>query len=201
MRLLLIVAHPLDTSYTVAIARAARDALTARGHMVDWLDLYAEDFDPRLSPAERRSYFDSPYDASAVASHITRLTEAEGLVLVFPLWWFSLPAILKGWFDRVLAPGIAFEHGAGIGGIARKLTNIRVLYALTTAGSPWWMVRLVMGDPVRRLLKRGIATMCARNVRVKMIGLHDLDHASAAKLPRTHRAGPQANGDGLTRDA
>ena len=181
MRLLLVVAHPLDESYTVAIARTARDALTARGHAVDWLDLYAEDFDPRLTAAERRAYFDSSYDSSAVASHVARLTIADGLILVFPLWWFDCPAILKGWFDRVLAPGVAFEHGAGAGGIARKLTNIRLLCALTTAGSPWWMVKLVMGDPVRRLLKRGIATMCARHVRFRMLSLHDLDHASTDK--------------------
>jgi putative NADPH-quinone reductase len=181
MRLLLVLAHPLEQSFSAAVARAARDALAAGGHEVDWLDLYAEGFDPRLTAAERRSYFDDPYDASAVAPLVERLTAADGLVLVFPLWWFDFPAILKGWFDRVFAPGIAFEHGAGPGGIARKLTNIRLLCALTTAGSPWWMVRLVMGDPVRRLLRRGIATMCAKDVRFQMLTLYDLDHAKAAK--------------------
>ena len=179
MKLLLVVAHPLQDSYTFVIATAARDALAARGHEIDWLDLYAEDFDPRLSPAERRSYF-GDYDRSSVANLTDRLAAAEGLILVFPTWWFGFPAILQGWFDRVFAPGLAFDHGPD-GGLLPRLTNIRLLTALTTTGSPWWIVRLVMGDPVRRLLKRGIATLCGKRTRFDMLTLHDLDRSSAAK--------------------
>lgn len=178
MNLLLVVAHPLQDSYTFAVAAAARDVLTASGHVVDWLDLYAEDFDPRLTASERRGYFHIPYDASAVANHVTRLKSADGLVLVFPQWWFGLPAILKGWFDRVLAPGIAFEHPPGGGPITGKLTNIRLICALTTAGSPGWVVRWMMGDPVRRLLKRGIAVLCATKVKVRMLSLLDFDRST-----------------------
>ena len=185
MRLLLVIAHPLEDSYTFALANAARDALTAKGHSVDWLDLYAEDFDPRLTASERRGYFDLPYDSSAVADHVARLKSADGLVLVFPHWWFGFPAILKGWFDRVFAPGIAFEHPPGGGPITRKLTNIRLICALTTAGSPGWVVRWVMGDPVRRLLKRGIAILCARDVKVRVLSLLDFDR-STERLRTAH---------------
>ncbi len=178
MKLLLVIAHPLQDSYTFAVANAARDALNARGHEIDSLDLYAEDFDPRLSASERRGYFDLPYDASAVADHVARLQAADGLVLVFPQWWFGFPAILKGWFDRVFAPGIAFEHPPGGGPITGKLHNIRLICALTTAGSPGWVVRWVMGDPVRRLLKRGIAILCAKGVRVRVLSLLDFDRST-----------------------
>jgi len=178
MKLLLVIAHPLEDSFTFAVAQAARSALTAKGHAVDWLDLYRIDFDPRLTASERRGYFDLPYDASDVADHVARLQAAEGLILVFPSWWFGFPAILKGWFDRVFAPDVAFEHPPGGGPITRKLTNIRLLCALTTAGSPGWMVRLVMGDPVRRLLKRGIAPLCARDVRFRMLSLLDFDRST-----------------------
>ncbi len=184
VRLLLVIAHPLEDSFTAAIAATARDALTANGHEVDWLDLYAEDFDPRLTASERRGYFDLPYDASAVAGHVERLQAAEGMILVFPQWWFGFPAILKGWFDRVFAPGIAFEHPPGGGPITRRLTNIRLLCALTTAGSPAWVVRLVMGNPVRRLLWRGIAILCARNVRFHMLSLHDFDRSTERQRSR-----------------
>ena len=179
MRLLLVVAHPLPESYTFAIANAARDVLIAHGHEIDWLDLYAEDFDPRLNEPERRSYF-GDFDRSSVSDLTDRLVAAEGLLLVFPQWWFGFPAILKGWFDRVFAPGIAFDHGPN-GGLLPRLTHIQLLYALTTTGSPWWVVKLVMGDPVRRLLRRGIATMCGKQVRFRMLSLHDLDRASPAR--------------------
>ncbi|MGM5057813.1 NAD(P)H-dependent oxidoreductase [Rhizobium leguminosarum] len=181
MRILLVLAHPLEDSFAASVARTAREALEASGHVVDLLDLYAENFDPRLSEAERRGYFDVPYDTSAVADIVVRLKAADGLILVFPQWWFNFPAILKGFFDRVFAPGVAFSHDAAGGRIVPQLTNIRLLYALTTTGSPWWLVRLYMGDPVRRLLKRGIAAFCSKRLNFKMLGLHDMDRATDAK--------------------
>ena len=181
MRILLVLAHPLEDSFAAAVARTAREALVASGHVVDLFDLYAENFDPRLSKAERGGYFDQPYDTSAVADIVARLKAADGLILVFPQWWFNFPAILKGFFDRVFAPGVAFSHDAAGGRIVPQLTHIRLLYALTTTGSPWWLVRLYMGDPVRRLLKRGIAAFCSKGLNFRMLSLHDMDRASDVK--------------------
>ncbi|GGE08606.1 MULTISPECIES: NAD(P)H-dependent oxidoreductase [Rhizobium] len=181
MRILLVLAHPLPDSFAASVARTARQALEAAGHAVDLLDLYAENFDPRLSETERRGYFDVPYDSSAVAGIVDRLKAADGLVLVFPQWWFNFPAVLKGFFDRIFAPGVAFTHDAAGGRIVPQLTNIRLLYALTTTGSPWWLVRLYMGDPVRRLLKRGIAAFCSKRLNFRMLSLHDMDRATNAK--------------------
>ncbi|MGR9169942.1 NAD(P)H-dependent oxidoreductase [Rhizobium sp. KDH_Rht_773_N] len=192
MRILLVLAHPLSESFAASVARTAREALEASGHTVDLLDLYAEDFDPRLSEAERNGYFDLPYDTSAVAGIVARLKAADGLVLVFPQWWFNFPAILKGFFDRVFAPGVAFTHDAAGGRIVPQLTNIRLLYALTTTGSPWWLVHFYMGNPVRRLLKRGIANFCSKKLVFRMMSLHDMDRATQARrrahLERIRRA-------------
>lgn len=192
MRILLVLAHPLQESFAASVARTAREALEASGHVVDLLDLYAEDFDPRLSEAERRGYFDVPYNTAAVAGIVDRLKAADGLVLVFPQWWFNFPAILKGFFDRIFVPDIAFTHDAAGGRIVPQLTNIRLLYALTTTGSPWWLVHLYMGNPVRRLLKRGIANFCSRRLVFRMMSLHDMDRANEAKrrahLDRVHKA-------------
>ncbi|MBB3655910.1 putative NADPH-quinone reductase [Rhizobium sp. BK650] len=187
MRVLLVLAHPLPESFAASVARTAREALGASGHTVDLLDLYAEDFDPRLSEAERRGYFNMPYDTSAIAGVVDRLKAADGLVLVFPQWWFNFPAILKGFIDRVFAPGVAFTHDAAGGRIVPQLTNIKQLYALTTTGSPWWLVHFYMGNPVRRLLKRGIANFCSRRLTFRMLSLHNMDRATEAKR-RAHLA-------------
>jgi len=181
MRVLLVLAHPLQESFAASVALTAREALEASGHVVDLLDLYAEDFDPRLSNTERGGYFDVPYDTSAVAGIVDRLKAADGLVLVFPQWWFNFPAVLKGFFDRAFAPGVAFTHDVAGGRIVPQLTNIRLLYALTTTGSPWWLVHFYMGNPVRRLLKRGIANFCSRKLVFRMISLHDMDRATEAR--------------------
>lgn len=178
MRLLMVLAHPLADSYAASVARTARDALEAKGHSVDLLDLYAEGFDPRLSESERRGYFDIPYDTGGVDNIVSRLQAAEGLILVFPQWWFNFAAVLKAFFDRAFAPGVAFDHDKAGGRIIPKLTNIRLVWALTTTGSPWWIVKLYMGDPVRRLLKRGIAGFCAKKLDFRMMTLHDMDRVS-----------------------
>jgi NAD(P)H dehydrogenase (quinone) len=180
MHILLVLAHPLVESFAAAVARTARESLEERGHTVDLLDLYQENFDPRLTAAERAGYFDVPYDVSDVATLVARLKAAEGLVLVFPQWWFNFPAILKGFFDRVLAPGVAFSHDISGGRLLPRLSNVKLLWALTTTGSPWWIVRLYIGNPVRRLLGRGIAPLCAKRLDFRVLSLHDMDRASDA---------------------
>ncbi|KQS87953.1 MULTISPECIES: NAD(P)H-dependent oxidoreductase [unclassified Rhizobium] len=192
MRILLVLAHPLSDSFAAAVANTAKTALEAKGHEIDLLDLCNENFDPRLSEAERRGYFDTPYDTAGVDGIVVRLRDADGLILVFPQWWFNFPAILKGFFDRVFAPGVAFDHDKAGGRIIPRLTNIKLLWALTTTGSPWWIVWLYMGNPIRRLLKRGIGAFCAKGVKFNMLSLHDMDRVTpaqrAAHLERVKKA-------------
>jgi NAD(P)H dehydrogenase (quinone) len=184
MHILLVLAHPLAESFAAAVARTARDTLEEGGHTIDVLDLYQEDFDPRLTASERAGYFDIPYDASDVAKLVARLKAADGLIVVFPQWWFNFPAILKGFFDRVFAPGVAFSHDASGGRIVAQLNNIKLLWALTTTGSPWWIVQLYMGNPVRRLLRRGIASVCSKRLNFRVLSLHDMDRAADADRRR-----------------
>lgn len=184
MRILLVLAHPLEDSFAASVARTAKESLEAKGHTVDLLDLYREGFDPRLTLAERGSYFDERYDASEVSVWVDRLKAADGLMLVFPQWWFNFPAILKGFFDRVFAPGVAFDHDGAGGRIMPRLGNIKLFWALTSTGSPWWVVHLYMGNPVRRLLKRGIAAFCGKGLDFRMIALHDMDRVTEAKRKR-----------------
>lgn len=176
---LVVLAHPLPDSYAAALARNIVETLEAHRHRVDLLDLYAENFDPRLTAAERASYMTADYDSSAVSSLIARLQAADGLILVFPQWWFNLPAILKGFIDRVFVPGVAFDHAADGGRLIPRLDHVRTFWAVTTTGSPWWIVHFYMGNPLKRLLKRGVATFCARNVDFRMLCLHDMDRVSA----------------------
>ena len=178
MHILLVLAHPLSESFAAAIARTARDTLEGGGHTVDVLDLYRENFDPRLTASERAGYFDVPYDTSDVAKLVARLKAAEGLIFVFPQWWFDFPAILKGFFDRVFAPGVAFTHDTSGGRILPQLENIKLLWVLTTTGSPWWIVRLYMGDPVRRFMRRTIAKLCSKRLNFRVLSLHDMDRAT-----------------------
>ena len=180
MRVQLIQAHPLKESFSHALAEAAAEALSSRGHEVRRTDLYAEGSDPCLTTAERASYTMPPYDGSAVAPHVEALRRAEGVVFCFPQWWFGMPAILKGYFDRVWAPGIAFEHERAKAGLRPLLHHMKLFAVVTTYGSPWWVARIWAQDPARHALMRGLKPMCPK-ARGLYLALYDLDRASDAR--------------------
>ncbi|GGN51625.1 putative NADPH-quinone reductase [Actinoplanes campanulatus] len=107
---LLVVAHPRPDSLTTATAARARDTLAAGGWTVDLLDLYREGFDPSLRPDDEPDWGDAAKEYSAeVRAHMARITAADLIVVVFPVWWWGLPAIAKGWVDRVWNRGFAYE--------------------------------------------------------------------------------------------
>src|ERR1035437_8523722 len=161
MKCLVVIAHPVSDSLCHAMARSAITALTDAGHEVLIEDLYQTEFSPLLTIAERQSYYRSSFDSAAVQSQVERLLSAEALVLVFPTWWFGFPAILKGWFDRVWAPGIAYDHASDLGPIKPRLHKLRSALAVTSLGSPWWVDRLVMWQPLKRALKIALLGTCA----------------------------------------
>lgn len=182
MRCLIVLAHPLDKSLNHRFADLAAQTLAAAGHDVARIDLYAEDFDPRLTRAERETHYTETPDHSGIAPHAAALREADMLVLVFPTWWFGLPAILKGWIDRVFAPGIAFDHGTDFGPIVPKLDRLRRMVAITTLGTPWWADRLVMWRPVRRMLKTAVLGSCASQARFSYFPFYAAEKPTAARI-------------------
>jgi NAD(P)H dehydrogenase (quinone) len=184
VRVLVVFAHPLADSFAASLHRAILAALRRAGYEIDDCDLYAEGFDPVLSAAERRAYNTPEPDLSAVARHVARLRQAEALVLCFPTWWYGMPAILKGWFDRVWAPGVAFELPQGGGAIRPALRNIRKFAVVTTYGSPWWLVKLLLRDPVRAVLLGGLGRLCAQDVEKSFLALYSIDAADDARCAR-----------------
>ena len=181
MRVLVVYAHPLADSFAAALHRTVVAALQRRGHEIDDCDLYAEGFDPVLSAAERGAYNTPTPNLEGVATHIARLKAAEALVLVFPTWWYGMPAILKGYFDRVWAQGVAFRLRPRSGVIEPALTQITKVWVVTTYGSPWWWIKLVLRDPVRAVLIGGLSRLCGRGVKTRFLALYNIDTAPRAK--------------------
>ena len=178
MRILLIHCHPCEESFVAALRDAAVAALTQAGHEVDLIDLHAEGFDPVMGADERRGYHTPLANEAPVASHLARLRACEGLIFIYPTWWYGPPAMLKGWLDRVWVPHATFgmpEKGRPIG---RVLTNIRLIGAVSTLGSPWWWWTFAMGAPGRRILLRGLRPLVSPTARTFWLGLHDMDSTS-----------------------
>lgn len=182
MRILLVHAHPNPLSFNHAIVERAVIALEAAGHSVDRLDLYAEGFNPVMSREERASYHTAGINLEPpfVRDHLARLKAAEGLLLVFPTWWYDMPAILKGWLDRVWVPHETFTLPTSPSEPIRGLmTNLRWIGGITTTGAPWWWTKIV-GEPARRVICRGIRAICARRCRTAWLSLHSMDKQSDA---------------------
>src|SRR5271166_2644648 len=180
MLIQVIYCHPLTDSFSHALFQTILAALDSKGHQVEATDLYREQFDPVMRVSERRSYYDAQYDESMVSAHTALLRRVDGIILCFPHWWFSMPAMLKGYFDRVWGPGIAFERDLARGYIRPLLTHIKLFGVVTTYGSPWWITRLVAGDPGRKVLMRALKPMCGRRVRSFFLAQYDLDRSTAA---------------------
>lgn len=151
MNVLVLYAHPVETSFNAALHRLVLERLTAAGHAVDDCDLYAEGFDPLLSREERLAYQDTTCNVEPVRGYVERLMRAEGLVLCFPVWNYGYPAILKGFFDRVFLPGVSFKLVGGK--VWPSLHNIRKVEAVTTYGGSR-LRAMLMGDPPRKLIGR-----------------------------------------------
>lgn len=114
MRLLVVFSHPSTESFGFALFNRVTDTLRASGHEVETLDLYRMGFNPVLSPDDWTHYLsDTDKLTEQVQDHVDLLLWAEGLVFVFPTFYFGVPAMLKGWFERVWLPGITFETAKG----------------------------------------------------------------------------------------
>jgi NAD(P)H dehydrogenase (quinone) len=159
MRVSVILGHPDPKSFNHVIAKAAVGALKENGHDVIYHDLYAEKFDPIL-PA-----YEIPKGAEVdpvVQSHCDEIAVADGIVIVHPNWWGQPPAILKGWVDRVIRPGVAYEFLEGDGGEGVPVGLLRAESAIVfnTSNTPEDREMEAFGDPLETLWKNCVFGLC-----------------------------------------
>lgn len=182
MRVLIIFCHPSRESFAASLLEAVAACLVAKGHEIIVRDLYRENFHAALTEDELRAYRHTGRNRISITEYVQDLTTCNGLLLIYPTWWYSAPALLKGYFDRVLVPGVAFELDAN-GLVTRHLlTHIRRFAVVTTYGSPWWWIKLVMGDPGQKAVRRGLRRHFAKNCRSSWFACYDMDRTSPRKL-------------------
>jgi putative NADPH-quinone reductase len=179
MRVLYVYCHPLPESFHAAIRARALEALDAAGHEVDLLDLYAEKFDPVLSEDARRHYHDPAHNRIGLERYVDRLTSTEAIILQFPTWCFGLPAMLKGFFDRMIMPGVAFDlsdpaHAKPL------LHNVKRIAGIVTYGRPRYMA-MWMSDPPRKIVKRYLRWFTNHKARADYFALYHLNIATDAQ--------------------
>lgn len=175
MRILVLFAHPVEESFAAALHRTAVARLEERGHEVDDCDLYAEGFDPVLSRAERLAYHDVGDNLAPVSGYVERLLAAEALVLMYPVWNYGYPAILKGFFDRVFLPGVSFRMVDGK--VAPALGNIGRLTTVTTYGGAR-LLTILAGDPPRKVVKRVLRRTIRPGAPLAYLAHYDMNRST-----------------------
>lgn len=159
MRVSLILANPKPGSFNHAIAQEALQTLRQNGHHVSFHDLCMEGFDPIMP------YQEIPKGASVdpvIQKHCQEIAHAEGIIIVHPNWWGQPPAILKGWIDRVIRPGVAYEflEGDSGEGVPRGLLQAKVALVFNTSNTSPERELRIFGDPLETLWKNCIFELC-----------------------------------------
>ncbi|MFA5857469.1 MAG: NAD(P)H-dependent oxidoreductase [Elusimicrobiota bacterium] len=159
MKITVILGHPGKESFNHAIATAAVEQLITAGHSVTFHDLYTEKFDPILPLDEIPKH--GKVDPK-IQQYCTEIVDADGLVVVHPNWWGQPPAIVKGWIDRVLRAGVAYEfvEGDNGAGLPKGLLKLRAAVIFNTSNTPGEREHTVFCDPLQLTWKNCITDLC-----------------------------------------
>jgi NAD(P)H dehydrogenase (quinone) len=159
MNILVILGHPEANSFNHAMAIRVIKTLNRNSHTVVFHDLYDEKFDPVMPYSEIPEKTALP---EPVSQHCSDLASADGVVIIHPNWWGQPPAIVKGWIDRVLRPGVAYQFVEGDEGqgVPIGLLRAKTAVVLNTSNTQKKRELGVFGDPLETLWKKCIFDLC-----------------------------------------
>lgn len=155
MKSLIIYAHPWEGSFNHHILGLVRDLLIAQGKEVDVIDLNKDGFNPVMTAADLRVFAKGEYADPLAKSYVERMKHSEEVVFVFPIWWYSEPAILKGFFDKILLKGHTYEQ---VGQEIKGMLKINKGTVLTT-GTIDEQTFAYLGDPIKNVFITGTLGM------------------------------------------
>ena len=163
MKVSVILAHPDRGSFNHAIAQSALERLKKIGHDVFFHDLYGEGFDPLLPQNEILKDVSLP---QLIKAHCEEIGEADGIIIVHPNWWGQPPAMLKGWIDRVIRPGMAYEflEGDSGEGIPKGLLRAKAVIVFNTSNTAPEREASIFGDPLETIWKNCVFGLCGVNI-------------------------------------
>jgi putative NADPH-quinone reductase len=178
MKVLVVLAHPSQTSFVSFISSEVLEELHTGGHDVRQHDLWAENFNPVFTPFERLNHVGDVQEKlkhlPELRQHIEDLQWCDALVLIYPTWWSGQPAMLKGWFDRILMNEVAWVLPEGAARIRPLLTNVRRLIVVTTHGSSKF-INALEGESGKRTVFRSVRLMFHRRVRCTWLAQYGVD--------------------------
>jgi len=166
MRTVIVFNHPYEGSFCNAILQAVTKGLHKAGQEVDLMHLDRDGFSPAMSQADLQAFVaHQPVDPQVI-DYCERLKKADRVIFIFPIWWDIMPATTKGFIDRVLAPGVVYDHHPRGFGLVPLLTNLKSVTIITTMNKPGIMYSLLIGNLIRKVMLRSVfRTMGYRNLK------------------------------------
>lgn len=184
VRVLIVYCHPKEGAFASVVRDTVIARLDAAGAQTRLRDLYAEGFQPVLTTSEWSGYLDAPANRAPVEAHVADLEWCNTLIFIYPTWWHGLPAMMKGWLDRVLLPDVAFLLPKTEGKPIRPgLHHIKRMGVFTTFGASWWLTCL-MGAPGRRTLIRGVGSLLKPRAKKVFVAKYLVDSATPEALKK-----------------
>lgn len=180
MKVAIVYNHPYEGSYCKAILDTVLSGVAKAGNEADVLNLDQEGFNPVMTAADLKAFvMQKPIDPQVLA-YQTRLQQADHLVFIFPIWWELMPAMTKGFIDKVIFPGLAYSQEKNSMRMKPLLTNIKSVTVISTMNTPSWLYSILFGNAVRKALLVGTFWKTGYKNR-KWINLTQVKSASPAK--------------------
>lgn len=166
MRVVIVFNHPHEGSFGNAILNAVTKGLKSANQEVDLMHLDNDEFNPVMSQADLKAFVEHKPVDPQVIDYNERLEKADHLIFIFPIWWDLMPAMTKGFVDRVLTPGVVYDHhprGFGLVSLLKKLNGVTVI---TTMNKPKIMYSLLIGNLIKKaMIKSVFKTMGYKNLK------------------------------------
>lgn len=155
MKTAIVFNHPYDGSFCNAILKAVRQGLLNAGHEIDLIHLDKELFNPVMTAADLKGFKNKQPVDPKVIEYKQRLGSSDHLIFIFPIWWELMPALTKGFIDKVIFPGVAYEYTRNGYGMKPLFKSIKSVTVITTMNTPAFLYRLVFGNAVRKAMITG----------------------------------------------
>jgi NAD(P)H dehydrogenase (quinone) len=156
MKVVIVFNHPYDGSFCSAILQAATKGLQTVYHEIDLIHLDKDNFNPIMTAGDLKAFRDKKPIDPKVIEYKERLEKADHLVFIFPIWWELMPALMKGFVDKVIFPGVMYDYTNASNTLMKPLMpNIKSVNMITTMNTPKWMYWLLFGNAIKKAMMLG----------------------------------------------
>lgn len=157
MKVAIVFNHPYEGSFCNAILQTVQTALAAAGHHTDLIHLDHDQFNPVMTAADLQGFVKGTPVDPKVMEYRDRLAQADHLVLIFPIWWELMPALTKGFIDKVIFPGVAYDYDKSgrWPRMMKRWQNLQGITLITTMNSAGWVYRFIFGNAIKKAVFTG----------------------------------------------